>query len=123
RTRLPGTIPPPSTRLSSPQPRRRRGASSVVISLSGIGRAASCGRAFAESFAFLTWNSWSVFHALQCGHWPDQRRLSPPQSVQTKVMGDLGIGGLGTHDGVFTSAGVSLCAVSAFHLVSVKAPP
>lgn len=34
-----------------------------------------------------------MFQAWQCGHWPAQRRLSPPQSVQTKVVVGFGIVG------------------------------
>src|SRR5436190_15999313 len=39
RTRLPGTIPPPSTRFSSPHARRRRGAESAEIWVTGTGAA------------------------------------------------------------------------------------
>src|SRR5713101_4426809 len=95
RTTLPGTTPPPSTRLSSPQARERRGAVSDSISLSGTGRlrvgawaAAACLRPGPD---LRTWNSWSVFHAWQCGHWPAQRRLSPPHSEHMNVTVDLGI--------------------------------
>src|SRR5438034_3701984 len=91
RTRLPGTTPPPSTRLSSPQASLVRGESSGAISLRGIARAGRSGRDLESLAAFRTWNSWSVFHAPQCGHWPAQRRLSPPHSVQTKVIVDLGM--------------------------------
>src|SRR5438552_13169980 len=91
RTRLPGTMPPPSTRLSSAQASGVRAASSVGISLSRTTRAASRGLDFDSLVAFRTWNSCSVFQARQCGHWPAQRRLSPPHSVQTKVIVDLGM--------------------------------
>jgi len=40
----------------------------------------------------------------QWGHWPAQRRLSPPHSVQTKVMFDLGIARLCTNDRGFDKA-------------------
>jgi hypothetical protein len=53
--------------------------------------AGSSGLVFEFLFAFLTWNSWSVFQARQWGHWPAQRTLSPPHSVQTKVMVDFAI--------------------------------
>src|SRR6202162_2243240 len=96
RTRLPGTMPPPSTRFNSSQARGRRGAPSLEISLSATGFEAlgpfALGPPFPAS-ALRTWNSWSVFHARQCGHWPAQRRLSPPHSVHTKVIVDLGMGG------------------------------
>src|SRR5260370_1013438 len=93
-TRLPGTIPPPSTRFSSSQASARRGAASLEISTRAIGGAAALvGLAPDLPAAFLTWNSWSVFQAWQCGHWPAHRRLSPPHSVHTKVIMDLGMGG------------------------------
>src|SRR5207248_9371794 len=49
------------------------------------------GRGLASVAALRTWTSWSVFHAWQCGHWPAHRRVSPPQSVQTNVVVDLGM--------------------------------
>ena len=80
-------MPPPSTRLSSPQARRRRGAESAEICVTGTGFADEppevAPRLVRDSDlrrpgSFLTSNSWSVFQAWQCGHWPAQRRLSPP---------------------------------------------
>jgi len=59
--------------------------------VSAIARAGSIGLGLESLVALRTWNSWSVFQARQCGHWPAQRRLSPPHSVQTKVMVDFGI--------------------------------
>src|SRR5438270_1513207 len=123
RTRLPGTMPPPSTRLSSAQASGVRAASSVGISLSRTTRAASRGLDFDSLVAFRTWNSCSVFQARQCGHWPAQRRLSPPHSVHTKVMVDLRIGRLCTHDRVFTRSAVPFYCWASFYLLSVKAPP
>src|SRR6267143_1130318 len=123
RTRLPGTMPPPSTRLSSPQARRALGACSAAISTRGVARAAWSGRALDLLSAFLIWNSCSVFQARQWGHWPAQRRLSPPHSVQTKVMFDLGIARLCTNDRGFDKAARSLLRARTFYLVSVKAPP
>src|SRR5256886_6658404 len=123
RTRLPGTMPPPSTRLSSAQASGVRAESSVGISLSRTTRAASRGLDFDSLVAFRTWNSCSVFQARQCGHWPAQRRLSPPHSVQTKVMVDLGMGRLCTHDRGFDKRARTLLQPQAFYLVSVKAPP
>src|SRR2546428_3441325 len=122
RTRLPGTMPPPSTRLSSPQARRVLGACSASISTSGVARAACSGRAFEAPAAFLIWNYCSVFQARQWGHWPDQRRLSPPHSVQTKVMFDLGIARLCTNDRGFDKAARTLLQPRAFYLMSVKTP-
>src|ERR1700686_1326978 len=96
RTMLPGTTPPPNTRLSSSQARGRRGAASLSISLSAIGFVAAVDLARADALpvaALRTWNSCSVFQAWQWGHWPAHRRLSPPHSVQTNVIVDLGMGG------------------------------
>src|SRR5438105_315758 len=88
-TTLPGTTPPPRTRLSSPQARAVRGASSAGMSVTATGRGRSWGRA-AAAFSDLDWalivNSWSVFQALQWGHWPAQRMLSPPHWEHTKVV-------------------------------------
>src|SRR5690242_3533952 len=122
RTRLPATIPPPRTRLSSPHSRRVRGASSGARSVRATALAGCSGRGLASLDAFRTWNSWSVFHAWQWGHWPAHRRLSPPHSVQTKVMVDLGMRRLCTHDRGFTSPAVSLYRGQAFYLVSVTTP-
>src|SRR5256714_5172533 len=91
RTTLPGTMPPPSTRLSSAQASGVRAEASVGISLSRTTRAAARGLDFDSLVAFRTWNSCSVFQARQCGHWPAQRRLSPPHEEQTKVVVALGI--------------------------------
>src|SRR5450759_662937 len=105
RTRLPGTIPPPSTRFSSPQASGRRGAASLEISIRATGCAppgrellnAPCARPAGDptfpAAGLRIWNSWSVFQARQCGHWPAQRRLSPPHSVHTNVIVVLGMGG------------------------------
>src|SRR2546423_5174436 len=123
RTTLPGTMPPPSTRLSSAQASGVRAEASVGISLSRTTRAAARGLDFDSLVAFRTWNSCSVFQARQCGHWPAQRRLSPPHSVQTKVMVDLGIGRLCTNDRGFDKAARSLLQARTFYLMSVKAPP
>src|SRR5882672_197542 len=81
RTRLPATISPSATGFEA---------------LAAFGRAAALPAA-----ALRTWNSCNVFQAWQCGHCPAQRRLSPPQSVQTKVIVDLGMGTVysPTHDG------------------------
>src|SRR6267142_2552102 len=114
RTRLPGTIPPPSTRLSSAQASGVRAESSVGISLSGTTRAASRALDLDSLEAFRTWNSCKVFQARQCGHWPAQRRLSPPHSVQTKVMVDLGMGRLCTHDRVFSRLAVPFTGARRF---------
>src|SRR5919204_6701987 len=91
RTRLPETMPPPSTRLSSPHSSLVRGASSAPSSVSAMARARSRGLGLESFVALRTWNSCSVFHARQCGHWPAHRRLSPPHSVQTKVVVDFGM--------------------------------
>src|SRR6266567_3899989 len=88
---LPGTMPPPRTRFSSPHARRCRGAPSTEIESRGWARAGSSGLGFESFAAFRTWNSSRVFQARQCGHWPAQRRDSPPHSRQTKVMVVLGM--------------------------------
>src|SRR5579864_7040406 len=103
RTRLPATIPPPSTRLSSSHARAVRGADSEDTSPTGTALEPCDGRlASRPGPALRTWTSCSVFQARQCGHWPAHLTLSPPHSVHTKVIVDLGIGVdySGTHDGV-----------------------
>jgi hypothetical protein len=79
--------------LSSSHASARRGAPSLAISLKAIGcEAPTFGFVLPRPAAALrTWNSWSVFQAWQCGHWPAQRRLSPPQSAHTNVIVPLGI--------------------------------
>src|ERR1700694_2868655 len=125
RTRLPGTIPPPRTRFSSFQARGRRGADSLSISPSATGIGAPPGLDLAEPLpatALRTWNSWSVFQAWQWGHCPAHRRLSPPQSVHTKVIDDLGMGG-STFPPMI---GIYKCARSLLHgpvVLSAKGKP
>src|SRR6266849_9244253 len=99
-TRLPGTIPPPSTRFSSPQARRSRGAESAETAVTGTGLAEEPpvvpprlvrDSALRRPASFLTSNSWSVFHSWQYGHWPAQRRVSPPHWAHTKVTEERGM--------------------------------
>src|SRR5690348_11695549 len=111
KTRLPGTMPPPSTRFSSPHSSLVRGAFSAEICVKGTGWAGWSGFGLESRAAFLTWNSWSVFQARQCGHWPAHRRLSPPQSVQTKVMVGFAMGRLCTHDRAFDKGARTLLPV------------
>jgi len=93
-------MPPPSTRFSSPQARRRRGAESAEISVTGMGLAGEPpvvavrlprDSALRRPASFLTSNSWSVFHSWQYGHWPAQRRVSPPHWAHTKVTEERGM--------------------------------
>src|ERR1700682_2928865 len=110
RTRLPVTIPPPRTLLSSSQASARRGAPLLEISLRATGcEVAALGLALPRpSAALRTWNSFTGFSSSQRGHWAAPRRLSPPQSVHTKRSDGLGIGGLLSHPaGGFTSGRVA----------------
>src|SRR5258708_28660640 len=127
-TRLPGTIPPPNTRFSSSQASARRGAASLEISTRATGRESPGFRAGAAALpaaAFLTRNSWSVFQAWQCGHWPAHRRLSPPHSVHTKVIMDLGIGGttLPSALTIYKGIGNVLPAQAFYSAVGTDTPP
>jgi hypothetical protein len=85
-TTPPGTMPPPSTRSSSAMPVVMRGIFSALISES------SCTLLLAvrplkrlplEAVSAIV--STKVFHALQWGHWPCQRKVWPPHSVQVKT--------------------------------------
>ena len=69
----PGTIPPPSTRSSSPIPVDSRGTGAVSTSASGRGRAAAARRPEAEATAVGAASSTIVFHSLHPGHCPCQR--------------------------------------------------
>ena len=87
----PGTMPPPSTRSSSPTPLSTRGLSSSTISLSSTGSAPlpraclSFLPATASGSASMG-VSVSVFHWSQAGHLPSQRVVSYPHSEQTYLV-------------------------------------
>ena len=81
----PGTIPPPSTRSSSPIPVDSRGTGDDVDLRerprpSGPARRGAAGRPAARRGAA---SSTSVFHSEHPGHWPCQRGVECPQEEQT----------------------------------------
>src|SRR5205823_4388181 len=97
--------------------RRRRPEVSVEISVRGTGREPApraLGSWRRPGAALRAWNSWRVFHAWQCGHWPAQRRVSPPHSVQTKVTVERGIVPACRPRLVFTSAPVAFYGAERF---------
>src|SRR5258708_1103483 len=84
-TRLPGTIPPPRTRLSSSHARARRGAPALPISLSATGcEALDFGFVLPRpAAAFPPPNFWLVLHAS-----PRSHRPAPPQHTEGSGRGE-----------------------------------
>src|SRR6185295_18443605 len=84
-TTPPSTRPPPSTRSNSPMSVGSRGKSSASTSARAT-TSAEPPRLAKRLVPFTTVISsavsTSVFHALQCGHWPCHLGVWPPHSVQ-----------------------------------------
>ena len=87
-TSEPGTMPPPSTRSSSPMPVLKRGECPAATSASGTGFAALAGAARDSRAPALTGSatrsSTIVFHSSQPGQRPCHLGLALPHCEQTK---------------------------------------
>src|SRR4051812_38727832 len=87
-TTPPSTSPPPSTRSNSAMSVGSRGKSFASTSPRETTSAAPARLAKRCAPADLVASaavSTSVFHSLQCGHWPCHLRVVPPHSVQVKT--------------------------------------
>src|SRR4051812_8301993 len=87
-TTPPSTSPPPSTRSNSAMSVGSRGKSFASTSPRETTSAAPARLAKRCAPADLVASaavSMSVFHSLQCGHWPCHLRVVPPHSVQVKT--------------------------------------
>ena len=87
RMRLPGTMPPPNTRLSSVSPVSMRGSGRVATCRSGLtvevsGRLMPAGAALAAEEG-ETWSCLNEFQAPQEGHFPTHFGESCPHCSQT----------------------------------------
>ena len=87
RTREPGTMPPPRTRLSSSRPELTRSSSSIGTEERQTGAAAAflSSRALPALF-FSTVSSTKVFHSLHPGHCPSHLGDSYPQLWQKNTV-------------------------------------
>lgn len=89
RMMLPGTRPPPRTRLSSEEGILMRGSSSVAISDTGTGadrREDECGPGVRDFFSGSTFSSTMVFHSPHAGHRPTHFGDSAPQLLQNHTV-------------------------------------